>query len=71
MKDRFILQETETGYCCTDQKNMIVCRFIARRFNDTQKITMLDDNVLSAIKIATALREMADWLIENHKDKVY
>ena len=71
---RFILQKSQTRqnwWVCTDTKNGIVCEFEEKKFNKTQKFTILEDienpDALSLAKIA---REMADWLRENHYKKV-
>lgn len=71
--ERFIIQASQTqpdGWVCTDQENGIVCRFKEHQFNETQKFTFLEDVEEPAPQIiATALREMADWLRANHYDK--
>lgn len=71
--DRFRLERStqqENGWVLTDTENMIVVRFEEHRFNDTQKVTLLNgDNVASmeeAMARVRALREMADWMRENH-----
>jgi hypothetical protein len=42
----FLLQESErTGnFIAIDTANQIVCMFEARKFNDTQEFTLLNDN---------------------------
>lgn len=77
MDERFIIQASEMSenwWVCTDKAHGIVCRFEHKKFNDTQKITFLYGDKFStekeALACATYLREMADWLLENHKDKV-
>lgn len=59
------------GWVCTDTENGIVCRFEAHRFNDTQKVTFLEDvEQPDALAIARLMREMGDWLGEHHRDKI-
>ena len=59
-------------WVCTDTENMIVCRWRDHQFNDTQKVTMLNDNQNpDVMALARAMREMGDWLGENHHDKVF
>lgn len=76
MNERFKLERSElipNGWVCTDTVNMIVCRFEEHRFNETQKITLLNDCSLSkeaAYSVAKYLREMADWLAVNHAKTV-
>lgn len=56
----------------TDKDNGIVCRFKEHQFNETQKMTFLEDvEQPDALKIARFMREMADWLRENHYDKIF
>lgn len=73
--ERFILQTSEQksdAYVCTDTENGIVCVFDVHKFNDTQKFTFLEDvEHPDALTIARLLREMADWLSENHYEKVF
>lgn len=72
--ERFILQQsTQQGWLvCTDKENLIVCQFQEHRFNDTQKFTFLEDEPHpDALAIARVVREMADWLRENHYNKVF
>ena len=72
---RYIIQKAKQvadGWVCTDTENGIVCQFKAHRFNDTQKVTFLEDTPQpDALKIARLMREMGDWLSENHRDKVF
>lgn len=75
---RFILQPSDLQqgwWVCVDTEHNIVCRFAAHKFNDTQKITMLDGDTFAtskeALAYSTYLREMGDWLRENHYDKVF
>ena len=78
MSDRFIIQRStrQPGWwVCTDTEHNIVCRFQAHNFNDSQEFTLLDGDTFAtkeqAIAHATYLREMADWLRENHYDKIF
>lgn len=75
-KERFVLQpskEMQDGWVATDTKNGIVLRFENHKFNDTVRCTPLltDGREPTAIELATAIRELADWLREEHKDKVF
>lgn len=73
MKDRFIIQQSElqaNSWVCTDKENFIVCTFEEKKFNETQKFQFLEEvENPNANQIATALREMADWLRANHYTK--
>lgn len=71
---RFILEESANpGYwVCTDTDNMIVCIFRDKDFNGEQKFTTLKEGEkIDASKLARVAREMADWLRENHYNKLF
>lgn len=73
--ERFILQKSKKqkeGFVCTDTVNGLVCQFTSHKFNDTQKFTFLEDvEQPDPLKIARILREMSDWLRENHYDIIF
>jgi len=73
MQNRFVLQKSQTqpnGWVCTDTENGIVCIFDNGKFNETQRFTILEDiKQPDANQLAKAVREMADWLRENHYKK--
>lgn len=74
MMERFVLQHSsESGWwVCTDPENGVVCRFEDHRLNDTQRFTILEDAERpDALTMARIVREMADWLRENHYDKIF
>lgn len=51
----------------TDKDNGIVCRFKEHQFNETQKMTFLEDvKQLDVTDIARLMREMGDWLAQHH-----
>lgn len=74
--ERFILQPSlEQGFwVATDTEHGIVIKFKEHMFNETQKSTLLDGNTFKtaeeALAIATYMREIGDWLRENHYTKV-
>lgn len=73
--ERFILQESETPnwWICTDKINGVVIKFKHKMFNESQKVTALEDFDLEEVGVtgvARILREMADWLVENHSGKI-
>ena len=71
--ERFILQESQTqrnSWVCTDTENGIVCVFEDKKFNETQKFTVLEDmENPDAKKLARSVNEMAEWLRKNHYKK--
>ena len=72
--ERYLLQkskEQSNWYVATDTLAEIVVKFEKGRFNETQKATMLEDlNFHSGTptRLATAMKELTEWLIENHSD---
>lgn len=60
---------TPNGWVLTDTKNMVVVTFIEHRFNDTQKVTMLNDiTTPDALSLARIMREMGDYMRANHEE---
>lgn len=72
---RFVLQNSQlkpNHSVCTDTENLIVCTFENHKFNDTQEFKQLEDfNPDNYMQLAKIVREMADWLRENHYDIVF
>ena len=69
---RFLLQGSadRKGWVVTDLDYGVVVTFRNHRFDTTKKITFLDDKPADHLVVARILREMGDWLGENHKDKI-
>lgn len=67
------MQESSTPgwWVLTDTENKVVIRFEQHKFNATQQVTMLEECSLSAQQIARVLREMGDWAVRHHSDKVF
>lgn len=70
---RFKLEESKERkgwWVLTDTINLVVVRFQEGKFNDTQEVTLLNGNDVAsmedAMKQIRVLREMTDWLSENH-----
>lgn len=71
---RFVIQksDTQSHWVCTDTENKIVCSFEQGKHNDTQQFTALDEfDPQNYMHLASFARQMADWLRENHYDKVF
>lgn len=69
----YIIQPSSDLYdwwCLTDTRNLVVIKFREKHFNDTQKVTLLNDIEPDPLKLARILREMGEWLYENHKELV-
>ena len=59
------------GWVLTDTEHGIVVTFEEGRFNDTQKVTVLEDvSKPSPIEFARIMGKMADWAIKYHSDKL-
>lgn len=74
--DKYVIEEEGDNIVVTDKELLVVVRFTRHQFNDTQKVSLLEeDRVLKmdnpAQRIATCLREMADWLRANHYRLVF
>ena len=72
--ERYVLQKSQTqpnSWVCTDTEHGIVCVFEDKKFNETQRFSFLEDVRLDALFIARLMREMADWLRENHYKKIF
>ena len=70
MEDRFNFRYSAAENLCVliDLENYIEVEFIPGKFNQTQTVTVLDDSKPDALRLARIMREMADWLVENHSD---
>ncbi len=71
---RFILQRSQNqknGWVCTDLDYKVVVTFIAHHFNDTKKVAFLKDAPTDYLERARLMRELGDWLSENHNEKLF
>lgn len=71
MGNRFILQPSkEQGFwVATDTEHGIVVKFREHQFNETQQITLLDDvRGEDFMVLARYMRELGDWMAQNHYD---
>jgi len=65
-------QKDSEHWLVTDKDNLIVIFFENHRFNDTQRIVPIYEITQEQIKILPRiLREMSEWLAQNHYDKVF
>ncbi len=62
------------SWVITNPKSGVVIRFKEGEFNETQKVTVLDDVSKNAnpfqlaASMARDVREMTDWLVKNHPE---
>lgn len=55
----------------TDTKWMMVCDFEAHLYNETQVFPDMGNLPVDPDKIATAMRELGDWLYKHHYSDVF
>lgn len=73
--DKYILQKSTAkpnGWVLTDTEHGIVVTFEEGRFNDTQKVTVLEDvSKPSPTDLARIMGELSDWVLKHHPDKLF
>jgi hypothetical protein len=73
--NRFIIQQSSRKpeiWVCTDTLHLIVCSFENKKFNDTKKITVLEDiDAENNLMLSSYLQEMRDWLRIYHAEKYF
>lgn len=69
---RYIIEQNAAGdgFVATDTKNLIVVQFTQGNFNGSQHITLLDESLITPAQLPRLLRELGDWLVANHPDKI-
>lgn len=71
---RFILQRSQkvrNGWVCTDLDYKVVVTFIEHRFNETKRVTFLEDTPTDYLERARVMREIGDWMSENHNELLF
>lgn len=61
-------KEREGWYVVTDKKDLVIVIFEKGRFNETQRITRLDDTLPDPLAAASGLRAIADYLQQYHPE---
>lgn len=61
-------KEREDWYVVTDKKDMVVVIFEKGRFNETQRITRLDDTLPDPLTATSELKAIADYLHLYHPE---
>lgn len=75
--EKYIVQRGSTPgwWVATDNENGMLVQFEQGHYDDTRKVTLLNCDALSsekeAMKMATCLRGLGDWLRDNHYEKLY
>ena len=70
---KYILQKSTqpNKWVLTDTENGVVITFEQGKFNDTQKVTLLENTNKTAEELAKILKEMGEWVVEHHSDKLF
>ncbi|WP_311438086.1 DNA breaking-rejoining protein [Hallella colorans] len=72
---KYVMQKSNThpnGWVLTDTEEGIVVRFEDGKYNETQKVTIIDDKPNpSAAKLARVMREMGEWAVKYHSSKCF
>lgn len=73
---RYLLQPSQdgSGWVLTDQLHQIVIIWEDKKFNETQKVTLLQNLTPETVKVETLariMREAGDWLMEWHQEKLF
>lgn len=75
INNRYLIEKSDSKpnyWVCSDFENKVVCIFEDGNFNNNQRIEYLEDNLnIKPVELAHILREMTDWLRENHYDKIF
>ena len=62
-------KDTAGWWVLTDTQNLVVIRFEENKFNETQKVSLLDDAMEAkpdATRLAKIMSEMGDWMAKHH-----
>ena len=69
--DRYVINKTKEKpetYICVDLDKRIKIEWQKGEYNKTQKIELINGADKNPLNIATALREMGEYLVTNHKN---
>lgn len=68
--DRFKIEEVQQDlYIVEDTMTGLVCMFEKGKFNETQEFRNIPQS--NPFKVPTLMRELGDWLVENHKEILF
>ena len=70
---KYIIQKSSTPdwWVVTDTENLVVLEFKEHEYNETQRATMLEDSNLTVLQLARVMREIGDWIAQNHMEKAF
>lgn len=70
----YIIQKSSTlsnGWVLTDKENGIVVTFEDGEFNETQKVTPLEDVNHTPQELARIMQELGEWVVRHHSSKCF
>ena len=71
---KYLIQKSSTkpnGWVLTDKENGVVVTFEDGDFNDTQKVTPLEDVNHTPEELARIMRELGEWAARHHGSKCF
>ena len=71
---KYIIQKSSTlsnGWVLTDKENGIVVTFEDGEFNETQKVTPLEDVNHTPQELARIMQELGEWVVRHHGSKCF
>lgn len=71
---KFIIQKSSTqpnGWMLTDTENKVVITFEDGLFNESQKVTLLEDSSATAENLAHIVGAMREWAARHHGSKCF
>lgn len=71
---KYLIQKSSTkpnGWVLADKENGVVVTFEDGDYNETQKVTMLDDTRLTANELATVMQRLGEWAVRHHSSKCF
>ncbi|WP_424785723.1 DNA breaking-rejoining protein [Prevotella pallens] len=71
--NKYIIQKSThpNKWVLTDKENGVIITFEDGKFNETQKVTLLDDTRLTANELAKVMRELGEWIVRHHGSKCF
>lgn len=72
--NKYVMQKSSTRpdrWVLTDTENKIVITFEDGLFNESQKVTLLEDSSATAEELAHIVGEMGEWATRHHGSKCF
>ena len=71
---QYIIQKSSTqpkGWVLTDTENHVVIKFQDGQFNDSQKVTLLEECTVTVDELAHVVGAMGEWAARHHGSKCF